>query len=50
MGIGQYIGLSIIAIISMAAGSQLVHQHYQPWNDLEEYVEREIVRRKKESD
>lgn len=49
MRIGKYIGVAIIAMASMAAGSQMVHQYYQPLNDLEDYVEREIARRKKES-
>lgn len=49
MGIGKYVGMSIIAMLSMAAGSQMVHQYYLPLSDLEDYVQREIERRKKES-
>lgn len=49
MKIGRYIGVGIIAMLSMAAGAQMVHQYYQPLNDLEDYVQREIARRKKES-
>lgn len=49
MRIGKYIGAAIIGLISMAAGAQMVHQYYQPLSDLEDYVEREIARRKTES-
>lgn len=46
---GSYFKMVFVAIISMAAGSQLVHQYYEPLSDLEEYVEREIQRRKSEN-
>lgn len=49
MGFGKYVGVTIIGLLSMAAGSQLVHKHYQPLSDIEDYVQREIERRKKES-
>lgn len=49
MGIGKYIGMSIIGMLSMAAGAQMVHEYYLPLNDLEDYVQREIERRKAES-
>lgn len=49
MGAGKYIGMAIIGMLSMAAGSQMVHQYYLPLSDLEEYVQREIERRKTES-
>lgn len=48
MSIGKYIGVFIISLVSMMAGSQMVHEYYQPMNDLEEYVQREIARRKSE--
>lgn len=49
MRTGKFITVVVIAMVSMAAGSQMVHQYYQPLNDLEDYVQREIASRKKES-
>lgn len=46
MSIRRYIGVVFISLVSMMAGSQLVHEYYQPMNDLEDYVQREIARRK----
>ncbi|XP_049867183.1 protein brawnin [Pectinophora gossypiella] len=39
---GQYMSFSIAAMLSMLAGSQLVHQHYQPLKDLNEYINKEV--------
>lgn len=39
---GQYISFSIAAMLSMLAGSQLVHQHYKPLVDLNKYINKEI--------
>lgn len=41
-----YVGVLVISVISMMSGSQLVHQYYKPLDDLEEYVERELQKRK----
>lgn len=38
------------ALISMMAGSQVVHNYYKPLNDLEDYVQREIEKKRSESD
>lgn len=38
--------VGLISVISMAVGSNVVHEHYKPLADLEEYVEREIQSRK----
>lgn len=40
----------ITAAVSMAAGSSVVHSYYKPLNDLEDYVRREIERKRSESD
>ncbi|KPJ15027.1 hypothetical protein RR48_09054 [Papilio machaon] len=39
---GQYISFSIAAMLSMLAGSQLVHQHYKPLVDLNKYINKEL--------
>lgn len=46
MRVGKFVGFMIISVMSMMAGSQLVHEYYQPLSDLEDYVQREIDRRK----
>lgn len=46
MSIKRYIGSAIISIVSAMVGSQTVHLYYEPMNDLEDYVQREIARRK----
>ena len=33
-------------IIAFGCGNQVVHQYYKPLSDLEEYVERERLKRK----
>lgn len=47
---GAYFKIVALSIVSMAAGSQVVHQYYQPLTDFEDYVEREIQRRKSENE
>lgn len=47
---GAYFKIVAVSVISMAAGSQVVHEYYKPLTDLEEYVEREIQRRKSENE
>lgn len=42
----KVIAVFAISLVSMMAGSNVVHQYYKPLDDLEEYVEREIQRRK----
>lgn len=42
----KYASVLVISAVSMMAGSQLVHQLYKPLDDLEDYVEREIQKRK----
>ncbi|XP_030024291.1 protein brawnin [Manduca sexta] len=39
---GQYISFSVAAMLSMLAGSQVVHQYYKPLRDLNVYVTREL--------
>ncbi|KAF9802354.1 hypothetical protein SFRURICE_009036 [Spodoptera frugiperda] len=39
---GQYIAFSSAAMISMFAGSQIVHQYYKPLRDLNDYINREL--------
>lgn len=39
---GQYIAFSSAAMLSMFAGSQVVHQYYKPLRDLNEYINREL--------
>lgn len=46
---GVYIKCLLVGIVSMVAGSSLVHSYYQPLSDLEDYVQREIESRKNES-
>jgi len=44
----KYLGTFALAIISGFAGSQMVHQYYQPLADLEELTLKELERLKKE--
>lgn len=46
MQIKRYLRLLVLSSLSMMAGSQMVHNYYQPLTDLEDYVQREIERRK----
>ncbi|XP_047021430.1 uncharacterized protein LOC124631219 [Helicoverpa zea] len=39
---GQYIAFSSAAMLSMLAGSQIVHQYYKPLRDLNEYINKEL--------
>ena len=39
---GQYIAFSSAAMLSMFAGSQIVHQYYKPLRDLNDYINREL--------
>lgn len=39
---GQYISFSAAAMLSMLAGSQIVHQYYQPLKNLNEYLNNEL--------
>ncbi|XP_068629299.1 ubiquinol-cytochrome c reductase complex assembly factor 6 [Battus philenor] len=39
---GQYISFSLAAMLSMIAGSQIVHQHYKPLVDLNKYINKEL--------
>lgn len=41
-----YAKVLFISAVSMMAGSQVIHQHFKPLEDLEEYVQREIQKRK----
>lgn len=40
---GQYITFSISALLTMLAGSQVVHLHYRPLVDLNKYINKELV-------
>lgn len=46
ISIAAYVKFSIMAMASMMFGSQLVHNHYKPLDDLEDYVEKEIEKLK----
>ncbi|XP_028165867.1 ubiquinol-cytochrome-c reductase complex assembly factor 6 [Ostrinia nubilalis] len=39
---GQYLTFSFAAMFSMLAGSQLVHQHYKPLQNLNDYINNEL--------
>ena len=39
---GQYLKFATAAMISMLAGSQIVHNFYNPLRDLDYYIQREI--------
>ena len=45
VSVGQYTKFLLASLLSMAAGSQLVHMYYKPLQDLEEYVDKERARR-----
>nr|CAI5830794.1 unnamed protein product [Callosobruchus analis] len=38
---GTYVKFFTAAMLSMMAGSQVVHMYYRPLDDLEEYVKKE---------
>lgn len=46
ISIAAYVKFSVMAIISMMFGSQLVHNQYKPLDNLEDYVEKEIEKLK----
>ncbi|XP_023950532.1 protein brawnin [Bicyclus anynana] len=39
---GQYVCFSIASLLTMLAGSQVVHQHYKPLVDLNKYINKEL--------
>lgn len=39
---GQYIAFSSAAMVSMLAGSQIVHQYYKPLRDLNDFINKEL--------
>ncbi|XP_047527880.1 protein brawnin [Vanessa atalanta] len=39
---GQYISFSMAALVSMLAGSQMVHMRYHPLDDLQKYINKEL--------
>lgn len=39
---GQYLKFMSCAMLSMMAGSQLVHMYYKPLQDLDKYIEKEM--------
>ncbi|XP_055682820.1 ubiquinol-cytochrome-c reductase complex assembly factor 6 [Lutzomyia longipalpis] len=39
---GQYMRFFIAAMLSMAAGAQVVHNYYKPMKDLDAYVAQEL--------
>lgn len=43
---GKYLTFMSCAMLSMFAGSQVVHKYYRPLDDFNKYVEREIQARK----
>lgn len=46
MSTGRYIMFVGSCFVAMFTGSQVVHRHYQPLSDLDEYVVREEERRR----
>ncbi|XP_037935772.1 protein brawnin-like [Teleopsis dalmanni] len=42
VGWGQYIKFFTCAMLSMMAGSQLVHYYYKPLQDLDVYIDNEM--------
>ncbi|XP_050532789.1 uncharacterized protein LOC126900852 [Daktulosphaira vitifoliae] len=44
--LGLYVKYSFMALVSMMVGSQIVHNHFKPLDDLEDYVEREFEKLK----
>lgn len=46
MSPGKYIAVMSSALLTMFAGSQVMHSYYAPLADLEDYVKREEERRK----
>lgn len=38
----QYIAFSTAALVSMLAGSQMVHMHYKPLENLQKYINKEL--------
>lgn len=44
---GTYLKFFSAAMVSMMAGSQLVHIYYRPLDDLEEMIEVEVQKKKK---
>lgn len=44
---GAYLKFFSAAMVSMMAGSQLVHIYYRPLDDLEELIEVEVQKKKK---
>lgn len=45
----RYLLFCSAAMLSMCAGTSVVHWYYEPLKDLKEYVERERQRRKEQS-
>lgn len=41
-----YIKFTTCAMLSMLAGSQVVHMYYRPLEDLNEYIEEEMKQKK----
>lgn len=39
---GQYMAFSSAAMLTMLAGSQIVHQYYRPLKNLQEYINKEL--------
>lgn len=39
---GEYLKFMSCALLSMMAGSQLVHMYYNPLKDLDKYIESEV--------
>ncbi|XP_013118401.2 ubiquinol-cytochrome-c reductase complex assembly factor 6 [Stomoxys calcitrans] len=39
---GQYLKFMSCAVLSMMAGSQLVHMYYKPLEDLDVYINKEV--------
>lgn len=46
---GEYLKFMSCALLSMMAGSQLVHMYYKPLQDLDSYINHEMKLAKKKS-
>lgn len=44
-----YVKYSLMTLVSMMLGSQIVHNYYRPLDDLEDYVDKEIENLKNDS-
>lgn len=46
----RYITFCVVSMLTTLAGAQCVHVYYRPLDDLEELVQQELERRKKDKE